>query len=352
MVEPGRKFVKGSSKYRFGFGSKEKDNEMYGEGNAYDYGARIYDPRLGKWLSTDPLQQKYADLSPYNYCANSPISAKDPDGKVIIFINGLYTPGTSVGQPLEPYWNVSDNNWIKKAQDRIGDHAQPRFYDGSMGGTFSLFKDKSGTNPMFESNRIAAGKAAGYKDAAVIIGNLKSGETIKIVTNSMGAAFSRGFTQGILNYQAEENKKISQSNGAIDMRLSPLTAQRDEINTFLSAADKAVMKVGNRVELTNQLTDINSKISYLQSQKKELLNVQFESGTDLSSHQVDYADPNVQNSYYMTTNNFSKLEKTFVSQKAISGATNLGTMSVHHSSGAIPASLPPSTTADPNPPKK
>lgn len=84
MVEPGRKFVKGSSKYRYGFNGKEKDNEDYGEGNAYDFGARIYDPRIGRWLSKDPLQKKYPNLCPYNFCANNPIIFVDPNGKEII----------------------------------------------------------------------------------------------------------------------------------------------------------------------------------------------------------------------------------------------------------------------------
>ena len=63
-------------------------------------------------------------------------------------------------------------------------------------------------------------------------------------------------------------------------------------------------------------------------------------------------NPDVKNNYYMNTNNFSRLEKAFVNQKAIKGATNLGTMEVHHSSGANPSDLPPSNTPDPNPPKQ
>jgi len=67
--------------YRYGFNGKEMDNELYGDGNQYDFGARIQDPRLGRWLSTDPLQTKYAGLSPYSYVNNSPILMIDNDGK-------------------------------------------------------------------------------------------------------------------------------------------------------------------------------------------------------------------------------------------------------------------------------
>ena len=44
---------KGVSTYRFGFNGMENDHEMKGTGNSLDFGARIYDPRIGKFLSID-----------------------------------------------------------------------------------------------------------------------------------------------------------------------------------------------------------------------------------------------------------------------------------------------------------
>jgi RHS repeat-associated protein len=81
MLEPGRKFAQGNSKYRYGFNGKEKDNDVKGEGNQQDYGFRIYDPRLGKFLSVDPLQKKFPELTPYQFASNSPIANVDLDGK-------------------------------------------------------------------------------------------------------------------------------------------------------------------------------------------------------------------------------------------------------------------------------
>jgi RHS repeat-associated protein len=77
-----------SSDYRYGFNGKEKDNEIKGEANSLDYGARIYEPRVGRWMSTDPLQSKYPFANPYNFSLNIPIQAKDSDRKVVLFING------------------------------------------------------------------------------------------------------------------------------------------------------------------------------------------------------------------------------------------------------------------------
>lgn len=70
----------GLKAYPFSFNGMEQDNEINGSGNVYDFGARIYDSRLGKWFSCDPMQEKYPNYSPYNYSLNSPVMLGDPDG--------------------------------------------------------------------------------------------------------------------------------------------------------------------------------------------------------------------------------------------------------------------------------
>jgi RHS repeat-associated protein len=56
------------------------DNEVKGTGAQYDYGFRIYDPRLGRFLSVDPLTRKFAMLTPYQFASNNPIWMVDIDG--------------------------------------------------------------------------------------------------------------------------------------------------------------------------------------------------------------------------------------------------------------------------------
>jgi len=63
-----------STRYRFN--GKEQDEAT----GFYYYGARYYAPSLSRWLSTDPLAEKYTSFSPYNYTLNNPIMLVDPDG--------------------------------------------------------------------------------------------------------------------------------------------------------------------------------------------------------------------------------------------------------------------------------
>ena len=58
------------------FNAKELDEET----GLYYYGARYYDPRLSLWMSTDPLQEKYPNISPYCYTVNNPLKFIDPTG--------------------------------------------------------------------------------------------------------------------------------------------------------------------------------------------------------------------------------------------------------------------------------
>ena len=59
----------------------ELDNEIKGEGNSYDFGARMLDPRIGRWFAVDPLRDRSPALTPYRFGFNNPIRYKDPNGK-------------------------------------------------------------------------------------------------------------------------------------------------------------------------------------------------------------------------------------------------------------------------------
>jgi RHS repeat-associated protein len=65
------------------YNGKELQHNEFGAGNGLeleDYGARLYDPQIGRWHDTDPLAEIRNSLSSYSYCSNNPINRIDPNG--------------------------------------------------------------------------------------------------------------------------------------------------------------------------------------------------------------------------------------------------------------------------------
>jgi RHS repeat-associated protein len=114
---------------RVGFNGKEKDSETVGtNGNTYDYGFRIYNPSLGRFLSVDPLTKSYPWYTPYQFAGNKVIMAIDLDGleeKIKIFaihldgsvslikeINNIAVSEQTIQTPHgkeKLMWNISKN---------------------------------------------------------------------------------------------------------------------------------------------------------------------------------------------------------------------------------------------------
>lgn len=132
---------------------------------------------IARWLSPDPARQFH---SPYLGMGNNPLSGYDPDGRLVIFING-YMPGEgrySMNDPsLKSYWGRTAGDF----KSHLNDYNDV-YFDGHT------------VNPVSSASRRSkmgydAGKA--YKPA------LQPGETIKIVTHSQGAAYTEGFVQAM-----------------------------------------------------------------------------------------------------------------------------------------------------------
>jgi RHS repeat-associated protein len=109
MVMPGRNFS--SENYRFGFNGMVKDNELKGEGNSYDFGARLYDPRLGRWLAPEPLYFKYPGNSTYSFSLNNPIFLSDANGLDVIITVNIKYDGKTVILKQEDLGNTKLGNY-------------------------------------------------------------------------------------------------------------------------------------------------------------------------------------------------------------------------------------------------
>ena len=77
MTMPGRSY--NAHTYRHGFTGHEKENDL-AEG-IYTTEYRLYDTRVGRWLSVDPLWLDNVGESPYLYCSGMPMIYFDPDGR-------------------------------------------------------------------------------------------------------------------------------------------------------------------------------------------------------------------------------------------------------------------------------
>ena len=189
----------GSSAFKFKYNGKEWQDEL--GLNMYDYGARVYMPDIGRWGATDNKAEFYFANSPYVYALNTPTNAIDPDGNLVIFINGLGGGGAN-------YWrnyDTSKDNWLSQPNKisfdlQVSKHLNDqnrRYYDGSPG---TLSHD------LFSSNRYTDGYAKGKEEAASIIGSLARDpqgniiETIKIITHSMGGVYGKGFVKALKEY--------------------------------------------------------------------------------------------------------------------------------------------------------
>jgi RHS repeat-associated protein len=98
MLQPGRQYAESNlGSYRYGFNGKEQDNEVKGVGNQIAFENRIFDPRIGRWFSVDPLQKIYPGESNYAFVSNSPILYADRDGKdKIVTITVLNKDGKTI----------------------------------------------------------------------------------------------------------------------------------------------------------------------------------------------------------------------------------------------------------------
>jgi RHS repeat-associated protein len=180
MQMPGRTFSANNSSYRYGFNGKEMDNEPYGQGNEYDYGFRIYNPGIGRFLSVDPITKDYPELTPYQFASNTPIQAIDLDGLEKYYV--FYQPHDGKDNILRvetdnslKYFSVSINNipikpkvveYIKldeygKTIDRSGDIALKNYGSTIYVGPFNP-KDKHG-NDTYKYPAINSLDAAGKK---------------------------------------------------------------------------------------------------------------------------------------------------------------------------------------------
>jgi RHS repeat-associated protein len=215
--------------YPFGLNAKRLTNagnkylynnkELQEELGQYDYGARFYDPVVARWLTIDPLAEKYGNTSPYGYVANNPISAYDGDGRKIIYVNGYFSRllnlvGMAPGSAKEGYWKFFDPSFIASSRQFMGatNNELNEFIDGSSlwGG------DQSG------GDRYEIGRQYAIEHYYDLIKGMKEGETFKFVSHSEGGAFAAGMASYLMQRGQTVQSMLYMSPDEADEFKSPI----------------------------------------------------------------------------------------------------------------------------------
>jgi RHS repeat-associated protein len=133
-----------SAAYRYGFNGKEKETD--GTADNYDFGARIYDGRLGKFLSVDYFKQKTPFSSTYQFASNAPISKLDINGDWDIEIHtfndrGKYGYGILIVKDMngkEKFRTVVRAQGMKHAANGNNPRNRLKQYGDSPTGTYKF----------------------------------------------------------------------------------------------------------------------------------------------------------------------------------------------------------------------
>jgi len=172
MQMPGRKYSNGSS-YRYGFNGKENDNDVKGEGNSLDFGARIYDPRIGRWLSVDPMIARMPGVGSYTYVNNNPIRYIDPDGKFLLDVHQRIVQAALSGLSFEL---ITRNRKTEKGGDGLNNDMKNQSFMFGIVGQGTVFSGGI-TDPDWNQASLKAAHfdQMNYKEIIANVESIKTG---------------------------------------------------------------------------------------------------------------------------------------------------------------------------------
>lgn len=223
---------------------------------AYDFGARIYDARIGHFVSVDPLQKMYPSLSPYSFVDNNPIRLIDADGRVITIPDGkggsiIYTPGmkadgysAATAKHISYLNNLNANSEYMKTQLNTLSSSQVE-YNIAIGTAKEVNLDKGGaTTYNFNNNRIEISIVEDGELTNAFLGDeIRTG--VQFENNEIGyAQFSDG---GVTVTGYDLRDEVDSKVGAVEaLKTTGKTAQQlDPNNNYESTSLMTLIENGN-----------------------------------------------------------------------------------------------------------
>ena len=130
--------------YPYGFQGQERDDEVKGSGNSIVFKYRIHDPRLGRFLSTDPLEKDFAWNSPYAFSENEVINAVEFEGLEKVYIFDQATNPNNKRKYTAKIYVVTDDEVVHGPYDGSSFPNNPNKQNTVVDGRVLDYNNKSG----------------------------------------------------------------------------------------------------------------------------------------------------------------------------------------------------------------